>query len=130
MDNRVTEYLETISSPIKRAKVSSVLNKQYRTSRGVQTEAEIVLHYIDRGNAVLDYYSMTGKKREGMRLPKKPTWDIGDGDNFNGISKTAAVFANHLLGDRYDMAEMEARVDAEYKREIDRAKPPKWSSGW
>ena len=65
-----------------------------------------------------------GKKRDGMRLPTKPDWTIWNGDRGIGISRTAARFANWLLGNPHDMNAIEARVTAAYEAEI------KSSKGW
>ena len=117
MDNRVNEYLETISSPVKRAKVRSTLLKHYNTSRGLKTEAAIVLDAIDSGNSRLTYSSMYGKKRDGMRLLTKPKWSIWSGDTGTDISKIGATFANFILGDSYDMAAMTNDADEKYRKD-------------
>lgn len=123
------DYLQTIKADVVRARTRAHLEKEVRSSAGIETMAALVERHVRAGNATLKFYSMTGKKRDGLRLPRKPGWDIWSGDTGVGISRTAALYANFLLGGVYDFAEIEARVTAEYEKIIEDHTPPKMG-GW
>ncbi|MDO8681568.1 MAG: hypothetical protein Q7R30_23890 [Acidobacteriota bacterium] len=116
--SRLESYLETIKPGLPRNRVRATLTKTVNTDDGLTTEAEIVERFVGGGTARLSFASMTGKKRDGMRLPKKPDWSIWGGDRGVGISRTAALYANYLLGNTYDFEEIESRVKAGYEKEI------------
>lgn len=125
----LADYLLTFKEGIQRERVRATLCKEISADT-VTTEAALVERFVKGGGAELKFYSMTGKKREGMRLPLKPKWSIFAGDRGFEISRTGALYANFLLDGKYDFEEIETRVKAEYERAIEESKPPTIKHGW
>lgn len=96
--SKLDHFLDTLTG-INRERAKKALEKQFRTSRGVETLAEIIEHHAESPEPYLDFSSPGDtKKVNGVRFEKKPVWTIfskGDDGYHSGtdVGLTGARYA-------------------------------------
>lgn len=111
------KYLSRFPDRLTRLKIKSQLTKAVRFG-DARSEQEYIETVTSDPSSRLNYSSLIGKKKNGMRLLQKPTWHLmnGAGSGY-GISKVGAEYANWLYGNRYSLKEMQVGPDVAYEKQ-------------
>ena len=123
------KYLATLPDRLRRVGVKSQLTKPARFGNA-RSEQEYIETTTSDPASYLSYSCGHGKKRDGMRLKLRPTWNLMNGGTGYGISKIGAEYANWLLGNRYDLKKMQIGPDAEYEQQRRELEPPTHRPLW